>query len=120
MPGTVREMQGAALGRVLFLSIDRPVICDWCAATYDFTFKTSKKFPLRVEAMNDNLTAGQFISFFAAMMLMLQPIRRLTNVNATLQRDGETLQGIGTLESVVIGRHARSGFKDFFVNFSIK
>lgn len=33
-----------------------------------------------------NLTAGQFISFFGAMMLMLQPIRRITNVNATLQR----------------------------------
>ena len=39
-----------------------------------------------VEAANGVLTAGQFISFFAAMMLMLQPIRRLTNVNATLQR----------------------------------
>ena len=39
-----------------------------------------------VEAANGALTAGQFISFFAAMMLMLQPIRRLTNVNATLQR----------------------------------
>ena len=33
-----------------------------------------------------NLTPGQFISFFSAMMLMLQPIRRITNVNATLQR----------------------------------
>ena len=32
------------------------------------------------------LTPGQFISFFAAMMLMLQPVRRITNVNATLQR----------------------------------
>ena len=39
-----------------------------------------------VEALNNNLTAGQFISFFGAMMLMLQPIRRITNVNATLQR----------------------------------
>jgi subfamily B ATP-binding cassette protein MsbA len=39
-----------------------------------------------VEAVNDRLTAGQFISFFGAMMLMLQPIRRITNVNATLQR----------------------------------
>ncbi|MDJ0905561.1 MAG: ABC transporter transmembrane domain-containing protein, partial [Woeseiaceae bacterium] len=39
-----------------------------------------------VEALNDDLTAGQFISFFGAMMLMLQPIRRITNVNATLQR----------------------------------
>jgi hypothetical protein len=23
-------------------------------------------------------------------------------------------EGIGTLENIVIGRHARSGFKDFF------
>jgi subfamily B ATP-binding cassette protein MsbA len=39
-----------------------------------------------IESLNDNLSAGQFISFFGAMMLMLQPIRRITNVNATLQR----------------------------------
>jgi len=38
------------------------------------------------ESLNDRLTAGQFISFFSAMMLMLQPIRRITNINATLQR----------------------------------
>ncbi len=36
--------------------------------------------------MNEELTAGQFISFLAAMMFMLQPVRRITNVNATLQR----------------------------------
>ncbi len=38
------------------------------------------------ESVNGNLSPGQFISFFSAMMLMLQPVRRLTNVNATLQR----------------------------------
>jgi hypothetical protein len=35
-------------------------------------------------------------------------------VKATLTTGGETHSGIGTLESIVIGRHARSGFKDFF------
>lgn len=39
-----------------------------------------------VESVNGNLSPGQFISFFGAMMLMLQPVRRITNVNATLQR----------------------------------
>jgi subfamily B ATP-binding cassette protein MsbA len=39
-----------------------------------------------LESSRGNLTAGQFISFFGAMMLMLQPIRRITNVNATVQR----------------------------------
>jgi len=38
------------------------------------------------ESVAGNLTPGQFISFFSAMMLMLQPVRRITNVNATLQR----------------------------------
>ena len=36
--------------------------------------------------IEEELTAGQFISFLAAMMFMLQPVRRITNVNATLQR----------------------------------
>lgn len=38
------------------------------------------------QSVDGALTPGQFISFFAAMMLMLQPVRRITNVNATLQR----------------------------------
>lgn len=38
------------------------------------------------QSVEGALTPGQFISFFAAMMLMLQPVRRITNVNATLQR----------------------------------
>jgi subfamily B ATP-binding cassette protein MsbA len=38
------------------------------------------------ESLEGDLTPGQFISFFSAMMLMLQPVRRITNVNATLQR----------------------------------
>ena len=39
-----------------------------------------------VESVNGNLSPGSFMSFFGAMMLMLQPLRRITNVNATLQR----------------------------------
>ncbi len=38
------------------------------------------------QSLEGVLSAGQFISFFSAMMLMLQPVRRITNVNATLQR----------------------------------
>lgn len=38
------------------------------------------------ESLAGALSPGQFISFFGAMMLMLQPVRRITNVNATLQR----------------------------------
>ena len=39
-----------------------------------------------LESLADNMTAGQFISFLGAMLWMLQPVRRITNVNATLQR----------------------------------
>ena len=39
-----------------------------------------------IESVEGNLTPGNFIAFFGAMMLMLQPLRRITNVNATLQR----------------------------------
>ncbi len=38
------------------------------------------------QSLEGSLTAGEFIAFFSAMMLMLQPVRRITNVNATLQR----------------------------------
>ena len=46
------------------------------------------------ESINGNLSPGSFMSFFGAMMLMLQPIRRITNVNAILQR------GIAASESL--------------------
>ncbi|MCK9532960.1 MAG: lipid A export permease/ATP-binding protein MsbA [Gammaproteobacteria bacterium] len=36
--------------------------------------------------MLDTLTVGTFVSFIAAMMMLLQPIKRLTSVNASLQR----------------------------------
>ena len=39
-----------------------------------------------IESVNGNLSPGSFIAFFGAMMAMLQPLRRITNVNATLQR----------------------------------
>jgi subfamily B ATP-binding cassette protein MsbA len=38
------------------------------------------------ESVNERLSPGEFIAFFSAMMWMLQPVRRITNVNATLQR----------------------------------
>ena len=39
-----------------------------------------------IESVNGDLSPGSFMSFFGAMMLMLQPLRRITNINATLQR----------------------------------
>ena len=39
-----------------------------------------------VESVNGDLSPGSFMSFFGAMMLILQPLRRITNINAWLQR----------------------------------
>ena len=50
------------------------------------------------ESVYGQLTAGQFIAFFSAMMLMLQPVRRIMNVNATLQRG---VAGADSLFSVI-------------------
>lgn len=50
------------------------------------------------ESLEDALTAGQFIAFFSAMMLMLQPVRRITNINATLQRG---VAGADSLFSII-------------------
>ena len=38
------------------------------------------------ESVEGRLSAGEFIAFFSAMTWMLQPVRRITNVAATLQR----------------------------------
>lgn len=42
----------------------------------------------------DLLTPGEFVSFIAAMTMVFEPVRRLTNVNATLQR------GLAASESI--------------------
>jgi ATP-binding cassette, subfamily B, bacterial MsbA len=38
------------------------------------------------DVLGEQITAGTFVSFLTAMLLLLTPIRRLTNINATLQR----------------------------------
>ena len=42
--------------------------------------------PSYITISGDKLTPGAFISFMAAMSLMFEPIRRLTGVNAILQK----------------------------------
>jgi ATP-binding cassette, subfamily B, bacterial MsbA len=38
------------------------------------------------QAMKDQATVGGFVSFFGALAMLLSPLKRLTGVNATLQR----------------------------------
>ncbi len=39
-----------------------------------------------LDSVTRQISVGSFVSFIAAMMLLLQPIKRLTNVNALIQR----------------------------------
>ena len=47
-----------------------------------------------IQSSNDQTTAGGFVSFITAMLMMMPPLRRLADVNSTLQR------GIVATESV--------------------
>ena len=46
------------------------------------------------QAANDQTTVGGFVSFITAMLMLLAPLRRLTDINATIQR------GLAAAESV--------------------
>jgi len=47
--------------------------------------------------MLETITAGSFISFITAMFMILTPLKRLTKVNATIQRGLSAAQSIFTL-----------------------
>ncbi|WP_440995423.1 lipid A export permease/ATP-binding protein MsbA [Arhodomonas sp. SL1] len=51
-------------------------------------------FLATLEGMVAEITVGGFVSFITAMLLLMQPLKRLTNVNATIQR------GIAAGESI--------------------
>jgi subfamily B ATP-binding cassette protein MsbA len=39
-----------------------------------------------LESVSSEISVGSFVSFIAAMMLLMQPLKRLTNINASIQR----------------------------------
>lgn len=47
-----------------------------------------------LEGLRSNIDAGEFMSFMAAMMMLFAPLKRLTNINAIMQK------GIAAAESV--------------------
>jgi subfamily B ATP-binding cassette protein MsbA len=68
-----------------------------------------------LESLEGNMTAGQFMSFLGAMLWMLQPVRRITNVNATLQRGvaaaGSLFEVIDEPDEIDTGTEAASRVK---------
>jgi len=47
-----------------------------------------------MEGMKDSITVGSFVAFITAMMMLFAPVKRLTNVNAILQK------GIAAADSI--------------------
>ncbi len=39
-----------------------------------------------LESLTSEISVGRFVSFIAAMMLLMQPLKNLTNINASIQR----------------------------------
>lgn len=55
-----------------------------------------------LESMRNEISVGSFVSFIAAMMLLMQPMKRLTNINASIQRGLAAAQSIfGLLDEAV-------------------
>jgi ATP-binding cassette, subfamily B, bacterial MsbA len=54
-------------------------------------------FVVTTLSANDLLTPGEFVGFVTAMSMLFEPIRRLTNVNATIQSGLAAAQGIFAL-----------------------
>jgi subfamily B ATP-binding cassette protein MsbA len=50
-----------------------------------------------LESVTREISVGSFVSFITAMMLLLQPVKRLTNVNALVQRGLAAARSIFTL-----------------------
>lgn len=48
------------------------------------------------EGMNNKLSAGTFVAFLSAMLMLFAPLKRLTNVNAIIQK------GIAAAESIFV------------------
>jgi len=64
----------------------------------------------------DLLTPGEFVAFITAMSMVFEPVRRLTNVNATLQRGLAAAESIFALldERSEAGRLPSAGVKKGF------
>ena len=49
------------------------------------------------QSLIEKISVGEFVSFITAMLLLMQPIKRLTNINVSLQRGIAAAQSIFTL-----------------------
>ena len=84
-----RQQRGFAMRAALASAAQSPIVHFFSA----FALAVIMAVALR-QANNDEATVGGFVSFITAMLMIMPPLRRLTDVNAPIQR------GLASAESV--------------------
>ncbi len=86
---SVREQRGFAMRAALAASAQTPLVQFFAASGVAIIMGVALK-----QAATDQTTVGSFVSFITAMLMILAPLRRITDVNAPIQR------GLAAAESV--------------------
>ena len=85
----VREQRGLAMRATLASAGQRPIVHFFAAVALAIIIGVALR-----QAADDQTTVGNFVSFITAMLMLLPALRRLTDVNAPIQR------GLAAAESV--------------------
>lgn len=85
----VREQRRLAMRATMAVAAQSPIVQFFAATGVAIIMGVALK-----QASSDQTTVGSFVSFITAMLMILAPLRRLTDVNAPIQR------GLAAAESV--------------------
>jgi len=86
---SVREQRRFAMRATMAVAAQSPIVQFFAASGVAIIMGVALK-----QASNDQTTVGSFVSFITAMLMILPPLRRITDVNAPIQR------GLAAAESV--------------------
>ena len=86
---SVNEQRRLAMRATMAVAAQSPIVQFFAATGVAIIMGVALK-----QASNDQATVGSFVSFITAMLMILAPLRRITDVNAPIQR------GLAAAESV--------------------
>jgi len=86
---SVREQRRLAMRATMAVAAQSPIVQFFAAAGVAIIMGVALK-----QANTEQTTVGSFVSFITAMLMILPPLRRITDVNAPIQR------GLASAESV--------------------
>ena len=86
---SVREQRRLAMRATMAVAAQSPIVQFFAASGVAIIMGVALK-----QASGDQTTVGSFVSFITAMLMILPPLRRITDVNAPIQR------GLAAAESV--------------------